>query len=141
MCWSGHSASLAQSSHSGAWGTGGQVGLCRGCSGVRGLPCNSPHPESPCRVCSWGMRGKLEVPLQPVPSWHARGSRAWGMVQHACTNPQGRDLLLRSGGTRRSREKPQGNFNLSTAGRPVPNPAHLPCAPPHGPCSWERSSL
>ena len=88
----------------------------------------SPMQLTPPRVTLWGMQlgdeGQAEVPLQPVPSWHAEGSRVWGMVQQTCTKPQGRDLLLRSGGTRRSREKPQGNFNLSTAGRPVPSPAH-----------------
>lgn len=64
---------------------------------------------TPPRVTLWGMQlgdeGQAEVPLQPVPSWHAEGSRAWGMVQQTCTNPREETYfcaLVRPGGAERN---------------------------------------
>lgn len=60
--------------------------MCRGCSGVRGLPCNSPHPESPCGVCSWGMRGKRRSPCSPSPPGMQRAAGPGGWFsRHALT--------------------------------------------------------
>ena len=69
----------------------------------------SPMQLTPPRVTLWGMQlgdeGQAEVPLQPVPSWHAEGSRAWGMVQQTCTNPREETYfcaLVRPGGAERN---------------------------------------
>lgn len=73
-CWPGHSASPAQSSHSGAWGTGGWVGLGGGYRGSWVL-----HAPTPPGVALWDMQrgGWGRVRVRPHAACSLPGHIGW----------------------------------------------------------------
>lgn len=114
-----------------------------------------PTPTGPGEDCT-GLQGGSKP--RPWPEVRGRAPQATLGVCPAprpprTPHPPGRDLLLSSGRTRQSREKSQGNFNLSAAGWHVPNLARLPPAQPQDqaggpgwlggcrPCSGKGPSL